>query len=43
MIDTGIDAPAFSLQDQNGDMVSLEDLRGKWVALWWYAKASTRG
>ena len=43
MIATGIEAPAFSLQDQNGDMVNLEDLRGKWVALWWYAKASTPG
>jgi peroxiredoxin Q/BCP len=43
MLETGIDAPAFTLQDQDGRSVRLLDLRGKWVALWWYPKASTPG
>ncbi|MCP5026286.1 MAG: redoxin domain-containing protein [Actinomycetia bacterium] len=43
MLSEGTTAPAFSLADQNGESVSLEDLRGQWVALWWYPKASTPG
>ena len=43
MLETGTSAPEFALQDQNGDTVRLADLRGKWVALWWYPKASTPG
>ena len=43
MISEGSPAPSFSLPDQNGDTVSLDDLRGKWVVLWWYPKAATPG
>lgn len=28
-------APAFTLTDQNGEQVSLEDLRGKWLVVDW--------
>ena len=43
MLDTGSAAPAFSASDQNGQKVSLADLAGKWVVMWWYPKASTPG
>lgn len=43
MLKTGSAAPAFSAQDQNGQNVSLADLSGKWVVMWWYPKASTPG
>jgi thioredoxin-dependent peroxiredoxin len=43
MIKEGADAPGFSLKDQHGNTVSLDDFTGKWVALWWYPKASTPG
>lgn len=36
-------APEFELPDQNGKIVSLSSLRGKWVLLWWYPKANTPG
>lgn len=43
MLEVGSEAPVFSLQDQDGTTVNLTDLRGKWVALWWFPKASTGG
>ena len=43
MLDKGIPAPGFSLPDQDGATVSLADLGGSWVALWWYPKAATPG
>ncbi|MDQ1396396.1 MAG: thioredoxin-dependent peroxiredoxin [Acidimicrobiaceae bacterium] len=43
MVNEGSAAPPFSLPDQDGNTVSLPDLRGKWVVLWWYPKASTPG
>ena len=36
-------APAFSLPDQNGDMHTLEEYRGKKVILYFYPKDSTPG
>ena len=36
-------APAFTLPDQDGNQVSLSDLGGRWVVLWWYPAASTPG
>ena len=43
MLTEGSPAPSFTLPDQDGNAVSLSDLKGKWVVLWWYPKASTRG
>ena len=36
-------APSFSLKNQNGELVSLEDFRGQWVILYFYPKDSTPG
>lgn len=36
-------APAFSLPDQNGQTVSLDDFRGKTVVLFFFPKANTPG
>jgi peroxiredoxin Q/BCP len=43
VLEAGTTAPSFTLSDQDGTDVRLEDLRGKWVVLWWYPKASTPG
>jgi peroxiredoxin Q/BCP len=43
MLEPGSTAPAFSLAAQDGQTVSLSDLAGKWVVMWWYPKASTPG
>jgi peroxiredoxin Q/BCP len=36
-------APAFELDDDHGERVRLEDLRGQWVVLYWYPKDDTPG
>jgi cytochrome oxidase Cu insertion factor (SCO1/SenC/PrrC family) len=36
-------APEFTLPDENGKDVSLKDLRGKTVILFFYPRASTPG
>lgn len=38
-----MDAPTFTLPDQHGDPVSLEDYRGRRVVLFFYPKAMTPG
>jgi len=43
MLIPGTAAPAFTLPDQDGRLVSLADFRGRWVVLWWYPKANTSG
>lgn len=43
MLDRGTAAPPFALPDQDGNIVSLDSLRGKWALLWWYPKAGTPG
>jgi thioredoxin-dependent peroxiredoxin len=43
MIDVGDRAPDFTLPDQDGRELRLEDLRGKPVVLFFYPKASTPG
>ncbi len=39
----GSAAPAFRLQDQNGQWVTLDQHRGKWVVLYFYPKDNTPG
>jgi peroxiredoxin Q/BCP len=36
-------APDFELVDQNGQIHSIEDYRGKWIALYFYPKDDTPG
>ncbi len=43
MADVGDDAPGFSLPNQDGETITLADLKGKQVLIWWYPKADTRG
>jgi thioredoxin-dependent peroxiredoxin len=43
MIDTGAHAPPFELPNQDGEPVSLDGLRGRWVVLYFYPKADTPG
>jgi peroxiredoxin Q/BCP len=43
MIERGDTAPDFTLPDQTGAPVSLEDLRGQTVVLYFYPKADTPG
>jgi peroxiredoxin Q/BCP len=43
MLALNSEAPDFELPDQHGINVRLQDLRGHWVLLWWYPKASTPG
>lgn len=43
MLNIGEKAPEFSLLDQNGNSVSLNDFSGKKVVLWFFTKASTSG
>ena len=39
----GAPAPDFALPAHDGNTVSLRDLAGRWVVLWWYPAASTPG
>ncbi|HEY6805230.1 MAG TPA: thioredoxin-dependent thiol peroxidase [Pyrinomonadaceae bacterium] len=43
MVKEGTTAPAFKTTDQNGDAVSLKDLKGKKVVLYFYPKDDTPG
>jgi peroxiredoxin Q/BCP len=43
MLATGQTAPDFSLPSADGEVVTLSDLRGTWVVLYFYPKASTPG
>jgi peroxiredoxin Q/BCP len=42
-MEKGEKAPEFSLPDQNGKAVSLKELRGKTVVLFFFPKADTPG
>ncbi len=42
-IEEGQPAPTFSLQDQHGNTISLEDFRGQQVVLYFYPKDDTPG
>ena len=43
VIAAGATAPDFTLPYQEGSRIALSDLRGSWVVLWWFPKASTGG
>tara|TARA_B100000745_G_C19937981_1_gene316118 strand:+ start:172 stop:303 length:132 start_codon:yes stop_codon:yes gene_type:complete len=43
MLQVGDTAPNFSLTNQDGDLITLESLKGKKVLLWFYPKANTPG
>ncbi len=42
-VQMGDPAPDFELTDQSGQLHSIEDYRGKWVALYFYPKDDTPG
>tara|TARA_Y100001970_G_scaffold37127_1_gene45808 strand:+ start:418 stop:552 length:135 start_codon:yes stop_codon:yes gene_type:complete len=43
LLEVNTKAPDFTLPNQDGDMVSLSDYKGKKIVLWFYPKASTPG
>src|ERR671932_2217626 len=43
MLEEGATAPDFTLPDQDGEDVTLSDLRGRTVVLYFYPKADTPG
>ena len=43
MLETGMKAPAFTLNDKDGETVSLSDFLGKKVVLYFYPKDNTPG
>ena len=43
MLEVGTKAPDFTLPDQNGDLHSLSEYRGKKVILYFYPKDNTAG
>jgi peroxiredoxin Q/BCP len=43
LIETGSAAPSFTLPNQGGTPVKLDDFTGRYVLLWWYPKADTPG
>lgn len=43
MLETGSEAPAFELHNQDGERVRLADFEGERVVLYFYPRANTRG
>lgn len=43
MLETAVKAPAFTLEDAEGNKVSLADFIGKKVVLYFYPKDNTPG
>jgi len=43
MLDVGMKAPDFSLPDQNGNLHTLEEFRGRKVILYFYPRDNTAG
>jgi len=43
VLSVGNEAPAFSLRDQHGKMVSLSDFKGRTLLVYFYPKADTPG
>ena len=42
MLEAGMKAPDFTLEDKDGNLVSLHDFAGKKVVVYFYPKDSTR-
>ena len=42
-LNPGDQAPAFSLPDQNGQLVKLSDFKGQKLLLYFYSRACTSG
>ena len=43
VLEAGVPAPAFRLQDQNGAWHTLDEYRGHWLVLYFYPKDDTPG
>ena len=43
MIQAGVQAPTFSVADDEGRPTTLEQFRGRWVVLYFFPKADTPG
>ncbi len=43
MLEIGMNAPDFVLNDQDNNDVSLKNLKGKWIVLYFYPKDNTSG
>ena len=43
MLEVGMKAPEFTLQDKNGNEISLKDFAGQKVVLYFYSKDNTSG
>jgi|TARA_B100001029_G_C14734211_1_gene272008 peroxiredoxin Q/BCP len=43
MLTEGMKAPDFTLDDQDGNQVSMSDFQGQKVLIWFYPRASTPG
>ena len=43
MLTEGMKAPDFTLDDQDGNQVSISDFQGQKVLIWFYPRASTPG
>ena len=43
MLEPGMQAPDFEVQDHTGRQVRLSDYKGKDVVLWFYPRADTPG
>ena len=43
IIESGKNAPAFTLMNQNGEKIKLSDYKGQWVVVYFYPKAMTPG
>lgn len=43
MLETGIKAPGFELPDQNGELHTLDEYRGRKVILYFYPKDNHAG
>ena len=43
MLELGQSAPGFKLLDQHGNLHSLQDYTGRWLALYFYPKDDTPG